>query len=268
MITSGTVIDRITRAGDVGEPGYSCWGQSLRKCTYSGSKDDWHGATQDALSSLLPTCYITEDVYAFLTKDEIGSVRSRIRGIVPNSYAHKTGPLYDETFRKNYYCWEFLSGIEARPVPVPDPCEGVVCNPKCVGVDRYATVCKDGVCVRGTLVEANSTKCGYMAPVCTEGAKRGKMTCWDGTVIHGEVCRGNKWVTSGEICPPKAECAEGDKKPGHICSEGKWVPYTPEEAEKRRLYVKFAIPWLDMLPGIPYEPWMIIPPGFKIVEEL
>jgi hypothetical protein len=35
----------------------------------------------------------------------------------------------------------------------------------------------------------------------------------------------------------------------------------------KQLYIKFDIPWLDLLPGIPYEPWMWIPPGFKIIEE-
>ncbi len=262
MTLSGTVIDRITRSGDVGEPGYSAYGQSLRKCTYSGSKDDWHGATQGSLSGLLPTCYITENVYTFLTKDEIESCRSKIRGIVPNSYAYK----YSEcpSYGRCYKCWDFKPDVTARPMPPRDPCEGVVCEPQCEGVDRYSTVCREGSCVKGALMEANSTECGYVAPVCAEGAKRGKLTCWNGTVIHGEVCRGNKWVTSGETCPPKPECAEGDKKPGNICRGGKWVPYTPEMG---RLYVKFAIPWLDLLPGIPYEPWMIIPPGFKVVEE-
>jgi len=222
-----TVIDRITRTGDVGEPGYSAYGQSLRKCTYSGSKDDWHGATQGGLSDLLPTCYITEGVYAFLTKDEINSVRSRIRGIFPNDYAYKYRECPDSG--KCYYCWDLKPGVESRPLPPLDPCAGVVCEPECVGVDRYAMVCKDGKCVRGALMEANSVECGYVTPVCTEG----------------------------------------DKKPGNICRGGKWVPYTPVEPVpgEGRLYVKFDIPWLDLLPGIPYEPWMIIPPGFKVVEE-
>jgi hypothetical protein len=70
---------------------------------------------------------------------------------------------------------------------VPDPCAGVVCNPECVGVDRYAMVCKDGVCVRGALMEANRVECGYVKP----------------------------------------ECAEGDKKAGHVCSGGKWISTMP-----------------------------------------
>ena len=113
-LTSGTVIDRITRVGDVGEPGYSAYGQSLRECTYSGSKDDWHGATQGSLSELLPTCYITESVYSYLTKAEIESVKDRILGIVPDLYAyrHSVSPSYGRSYR----CWEFIDGIEARPL--------------------------------------------------------------------------------------------------------------------------------------------------------
>ena len=119
---------------------------------------------------------------------------------------------------------------------------------------------------------------------------------------------------------PKPECKEGDKKPGHICSGGKWIPYTPGDVPEtpslfeigdrvrsvrhpewgigivrnvydslvlvvfrtktvelnvedvyktkgERLYIKFAIPWLDLLPGVPYEPWIPVLPGFKLTEE-
>jgi len=37
--------------------------------------------------------------------------------------------------------------------------------------------------------------------VCIEGEKRNSETCYDGSVIHKEVCRGNKWVSTGEACP-------------------------------------------------------------------
>jgi len=119
MVTSGIVIDRITRVGDIGEPGYSVYGQELRHCSYKGRKDYWHGATQDALSSVLPTCYITESVYSYLTNGEIASVRSRILGIVPNEYAHIVYGGID-SFNKSYRCWEFLPGIEAIPLPSDD----------------------------------------------------------------------------------------------------------------------------------------------------
>lgn len=162
-LTSGTVIDRVTRTGDVGEPGYSAYGQSLRKCTYSGSKDDWHGATQGSLSGLLPTCYITESVYSYLTEDEIESCRSKMQGIVPNSYAHKVYGGID-SFNKSYYCWEFKPDISARPLPLPDPCVGVVCEDVCDDTDLYKTVCEGGICVRGRLIEEDSQICGYVPP--------------------------------------------------------------------------------------------------------
>ena len=166
--TSGTVIDRISRAGDVGEPGYSVWGQELPACTYSGSHDDWHGATQDALSAVLPTCYITESVYSFLTDDEIESVRGRLQGIVPNSYAYQYSKR-SEFDGRTVWCWEFKPDVEARPVPVPDPCAGVVCEDICIGADKYSQVCaKEGVdagnCILGTLIEENSVECGYVPP--------------------------------------------------------------------------------------------------------
>ena len=134
--------------------------------------------------------------------------------------------------------------------------------------------------------------------VCTEGEKRNPKTCWDGTTIHGEVCRNNAWVPSGETCPPKPECKEGDKKAGYICEGGKWVPYTPpvvppveppvtppvvppvappkyltpeEAAERIRAglpcYIKCTLPILDLLPGIPYTPGMWVPPFCAITTK-
>ena len=39
------------------------------------------------------------------------------------------------------------------------------------------------------------------------------------------------------------------------------------KANGGKLYIKFDIPWLDMLPGIPYETWMPVLWGFKLTEE-
>jgi len=189
----GTVIGRISRAGDVGEPGYSAWGQTLPACTYSGSQDDWHGATQDNLSALLPTCYITESVYTFLTDDEIESVRGRILGIVPDAYAHQVKECPDSG--KCYYCWRFLPDVEARPLPLPDPCEGIPCPDDCIDYDLYSWKCVEGECVPDQLIEENSAACDYMPP----------------------------------DREPKPECTEGDKKPGHVCVAGKWKEVTVAE---------------------------------------
>ena len=155
-LTSGTVIDSIWRTGDVGEPGYSVRGQILPKCTYSGSQDDWSGATQGNLNDLLPTCYITESVYSFLTDAEIESVRGRIRGIVQNDYAYK----YYKGDR--VYCWAFKPEVSVRDLPSLDPCEGVVCDPMCVGLDSYAMICEEGACVQGDILKANDPDCGYI----------------------------------------------------------------------------------------------------------
>ena len=162
-LTSGTVIDRITRVGDIGEPGYSAYGQTLPACTYSGSQDDWHGATQGSLSGLLPTCYITESVYSFLTDDEVESVRGRLQGIVPNSYAYQYSKR-SEFDGRTVWCWDFKSDVEARPVPMLDPCAGVVCEDVCDNTSLYETVCEAGTCVRGRLIDADSQTCGYIPP--------------------------------------------------------------------------------------------------------
>jgi len=129
--------------------------------------------------------------------------------------------------------------------------------------------------------------------VCEEGEKRNPKPCWDGTTIHEQVCRNNAWVPSGETCPPKPECTEGDKKAGYVCVAGKWqtapavpepvVPpveppvappkhLTPAEAEERikaglPCYIKCVLPVLDLLPGIPYTPGMWVPPFCAITTK-
>ena len=58
------------------------------------------------------------------------------------------------------------------------------------------------------------------------GEKRFPATCWDDSIIYAEVYDAtlHRWVPSGETCPPKPECTEGDKKAGYVCVGGKWVP--------------------------------------------
>jgi hypothetical protein len=41
------------------------------------------------------------------------------------------------------------------------------------------------------------------------------------------------------------------------------VPHTPGE---KRLYLKFAIPWLDLIPGAPCEEWILVLPGFRLSD--
>ena len=197
----------------------------------------WSGDSIPSMSYGMQV-YLLKSLYDSLHEHNKVVARSHAQGLVILPYAEVIDGV--NRFRQSSIveCFQptcYISHPDITPPPVsilpepePDPCEGVTCDPKCVGVDRYEMVCKDGVCVRGALMEANSTECGYVKP----------------------------------------ECGEGDKKPGHVCVDGKWkeIEVVPLPHALKRLYVKFAIPWLDLLPGIPYEPWMIIPPGFEIVE--
>ena len=56
--------------------------------------------------------------------------------------------------------------IKAKTAPPPDLCKGVVCNPDCFGTDLHDTVCNPdtGLCVKGVLIMADSSDCGYVPP--------------------------------------------------------------------------------------------------------
>ena len=41
-----------------------------------------------------------------------------------------------------------------------DPCRNVTCEPDCFGCDYCNTKCEDGDCVRGSVIESNSSRCG------------------------------------------------------------------------------------------------------------
>jgi len=108
----------------------------------------------------------------------------------------------------------------------------------------------------------------YVPPrVCTEGEKRSPETCWDGSVIHKEICRDNKWVSTGETCPTRV-CTEGAKRSPETCWDGsvihkevcrdnKWVstgetcptrPPAPEckEGDKKAGYVCSGGKWVPV----------------------
>lgn len=91
----------------------------------------------------------------------------------------------------------------------------------------------------------------------------------------------------GEVPP----CPEGKVIGEYICKGGKWIPYsappvtppgvppaappkylTTAEADERvrtglPVYIKCVMPLLDMLPGLPYAPWIPILPGFALTRE-
>lgn len=70
--------------------------------------------------------------------------------------------------------------------------------------------------------------------VCTEGAFRSPITCWDGSIIYAEECVNDAWVPSGEVCPELPVCNEGEYiEPidcpdgsviyAKVCQGGQWV---------------------------------------------
>jgi len=125
--TSGTVIHGMSRTGDIGEPGYSTSGRYLpTQSKYSNKTNgDWRAATQDAIYYAMPTSsyYITESVFNYMTDDEIDDIRNRCVGIVPDKYYHSYY-VGLSSFGNSIYQWEFLPGIEARPLP-PKPETGI-----------------------------------------------------------------------------------------------------------------------------------------------
>jgi len=105
---------------------------------------------------------------------------------------------------------------------VYDPVPPRICTE---GAKRSPETCWDGSVIHKEICRGNAwVSTGETCPVkvCTEGAKRSPETCWNGSVIHKEICRGNAWVPSGETCPTKPECSPGDKKAGYVCKNGKW----------------------------------------------
>jgi hypothetical protein len=88
-LISGIVINRINPHGDIGEPGWSVWGEEVPACSRKHNKTYWHGATQyPQLSAVMPTAFITREVYNYLVgHGQLEGIRSKIRGVVENTYA-------------------------------------------------------------------------------------------------------------------------------------------------------------------------------------
>ena len=205
------VINRILRVLEyTGDPGYDVQGETLPSYTSkSGSHTIYQNATSGNLSRAFPIlCMITREVLAFLTPEELDLVRIRIEGVVDNDY-----------YTSQTVCGYFGCGtqyiLKSEIYPLPDLCEGVSCAPVCVGNDLYNNVCEDGTCVRGTLIEANSTDCGYVPPdpcegvVCNPecvGLDMYNNVCEEGTCIQSELINVND-PECGYI-PPEPEYPE------------------------------------------------------------
>ena len=93
------VINNVSRSGDIGEPGYSVYGEELPSNNKRHRHDSWHGATiEGCLCYTMPNAYITQSVYNFLTTDELESIRSKVLGVVEDNYTkdfiEDLGPYY------------------------------------------------------------------------------------------------------------------------------------------------------------------------------
>ena len=159
------VIKSITRQGDIGEPGYSFYGELVPPSSRSGT-DPWHGATQEPLADGgswygIPNFYVVEGLVNWFTDKEAAAFAPHIRGVVPLSFkiCHQARDRFNKIVTRCVLTTDIRTFGEVR-TPT-DPCKDVSCPDKCVGVDKFDQVCQDGICVRGTLIETNSEHCGY-----------------------------------------------------------------------------------------------------------
>ena len=104
----------------------------------SGYGPDWHGDTQEGFVGL----------FGYQTWASF-------------SMSYETYMSVAKQYRDEL---DSCSNVTITGVPVPDPCEGVICEDVCDDTDLYGTVCEDGICVRGRLIEEDSSTCGYIPP--------------------------------------------------------------------------------------------------------
>ncbi len=93
--------------------------------------------------------------------------------------------------------------------------------------------------------------------------------------------------TPPDIPEEVPQCPEGKVIGNYICKDGAWVPcstppvtppvtpskyLTTAQADERlrtglQVYIKCVMPLLDLLPGLPYAPWIPLLPGFALTRE-
>lgn len=126
-----------------GTDGHSYYGESIDKNPFD--------AMCRPTSNGRPT-YITKACWDSLRDSDQNIARSRCQGIVTTT-GYPTSSTIIECFRPE--CLSLL----------PDPCDSVVCEDKCYDYDLYNMVCEEGTCVDGSLIESNSSACGYIPPL-------------------------------------------------------------------------------------------------------
>jgi hypothetical protein len=198
------VVEDIYKATHINKPVYEIRGENLPYCSPHIDKhgnfiDRTYDVTLEGLNALFKPAYITESLYASITKYELRAIFDNVLGIIQDDFYHHYF-WFVNYYGESIYCFAQKPDAAIRPVPPLAICEGVLCEDKCIGYDSWSTVCDDDVCIDDTLLETNSPDCGYVPHICDEGEKRSPETCWDGSTIHNDVCVSNTWVPSGETC--------------------------------------------------------------------
>lgn len=210
-ITSGVYATSFSTRTRNGETYYWVYGWRLGRQVYRESATDFDGSSKDPLETIGWCDYISESAYNTL------SVVMREAFDASSHKVAKDGALTKiPSGDPGYFRFGLVSDM-VYDVPI-GLCKDVVCKPICIGADKYSQKCVTegpdaGTCVFDKLIEENSPDCGYVPPeekVCDEGSKRGKVTCWNGSIVHKEVCINNEWVPTNETCPEKPHEEDDD----------------------------------------------------------
>jgi len=86
--------------------------------------------------------------------------------------------------------------------------------------------------------------------------------CPEGKIIGDYICKGGKWIPA--VAPPVTPPGVPPAAPPKYLT-------TAEADERVRtglpVYIKCTLPLIDLLPGLPYAPWIPILPGFALTKE-
>ena len=115
---------------------------------------------------------------------------------------------------------------------VSDPCEGVVCENVCVGLDLWSQKCVDGSCVPDQLIESNSSTCGYdpcEGVVCDNiciGNDLWSQKCVDGSCVPNKLIESNSVACGYDPCEGVVcdNVCVGDDLWSRKCVDGSCVP--------------------------------------------
>ena len=115
---------------------------------------------------------------------------------------------------------------------IGDPCEGVVCDNVCIGLDLWSRKCVEGDCIPDQLLESNSVTCGYdpcAGVVCDNiciGIDLWSQKCVEGDCIPDQLLESNSSACDYDPCEGIV-CSNiciGKDLWSQICVEGDCIP--------------------------------------------